>query len=372
MVLLGALCATPAAADRTTGTWTGAAEVRGNYYWERSTRVIAPEVGLDLEAPNGVRLHADYLVDSITSASQAAGALVDLRFTEIRHDVTFGAGYEFDLGDAQLDLDGSYRRSTEPDYVSNSGTVSAALSLNQRSTILRSSITLLHDEINQIFRIGSRQLPGMDGTPRGSFDQDLDSIVTSVGVDQVLSPNVTFQLAYAFAHMRGFLANPYRSISFGVSSQPETHPGTRLRHTVNGRLGFFIPQTETAVHLLYRAYLDSWDIGALTPELRVYQDLGGSTVLRTRYRYYTQTRAFFFKPADRYEIGERLVSADPKMSEFHSHLFGLQLALELQALDGTVLDALRETRIDLNFDYIWSTSSFGDGVIAEIGLRVPF
>ena len=58
--------------------------------------------------------------------------------------------------------------------------------------------------------------------------EELDSAVASVGVDQVLGRNATFQLAYAFAHMRGFLANPYRSISFGVATEPETHPDTRL------------------------------------------------------------------------------------------------------------------------------------------------
>jgi len=31
-------------ADAVTGTWTGDAQVRGNYYWDRSTRVLAPEI----------------------------------------------------------------------------------------------------------------------------------------------------------------------------------------------------------------------------------------------------------------------------------------------------------------------------------------
>ena len=38
-----ALPGEPARADELTGTWTGNVELRGNYWWERSTRVIAPE-----------------------------------------------------------------------------------------------------------------------------------------------------------------------------------------------------------------------------------------------------------------------------------------------------------------------------------------
>ncbi|MDH3728991.1 MAG: hypothetical protein OER77_15780, partial [Myxococcales bacterium] len=78
-----------------TGTWTGDVQLRGNYYWDRSTRVVAPEIIAQLEAPQGSRLRVDYLVDSITSASIAAGALEDTRFNEIRHDVAVKGGHEF-------------------------------------------------------------------------------------------------------------------------------------------------------------------------------------------------------------------------------------------------------------------------------------
>ena len=81
-------------ADAVTGTWTGAAQVRGNYYWDRSTRVLAPEIIAQLDAPQGTRMRVDYLIDSITSASIAAGALEDTRFQEVRHDV---ADYYFEV-----------------------------------------------------------------------------------------------------------------------------------------------------------------------------------------------------------------------------------------------------------------------------------
>src|SRR5262245_18136952 len=58
-------------ADDATGTWTGSLEGRGNYYWERSTRVVVPAAKIKLAAPNGLRVGADYLVDVITSASIA-------------------------------------------------------------------------------------------------------------------------------------------------------------------------------------------------------------------------------------------------------------------------------------------------------------
>src|SRR5579862_1045924 len=36
------MAAGPVMADEASGTWTGTVEARGNYFWERSTRVIVP------------------------------------------------------------------------------------------------------------------------------------------------------------------------------------------------------------------------------------------------------------------------------------------------------------------------------------------
>ena len=66
-----------ARADEASGTWTGEIEGRANYYWERSTRVflvgppgdplVLPTVAAQVTAPNGLRVHANYLVDVITA-----------------------------------------------------------------------------------------------------------------------------------------------------------------------------------------------------------------------------------------------------------------------------------------------------------------
>ncbi|MFT5353063.1 MAG: hypothetical protein ACI9KE_000260, partial [Polyangiales bacterium] len=79
LALAGVLAFVPGAqADRASGTWTGDLQLRGNYYWERSTRVVAPSLSAGIVSPDGVRVGGEYLVDSITSASQAAGVLEDV------------------------------------------------------------------------------------------------------------------------------------------------------------------------------------------------------------------------------------------------------------------------------------------------------
>src|SRR3954468_16017199 len=96
LLLFTLLCTERLSADAVTGTYTGSVALRGNYYWERSTRVVAPSLTAAVETPHGVRVDGTYLIDAITSASQATGVQTDNTFREIRHDAQLGVGHEFD------------------------------------------------------------------------------------------------------------------------------------------------------------------------------------------------------------------------------------------------------------------------------------
>ncbi len=360
--------ASVAHADESSGTVTGTVEVLGNYYWERSTRVVAPAVAVTLEGPNGGYVRAGYLVDSITSASQASGVIEDVRFTEIRHQGSLGAGFEFDLGEAQLLVGASGRVSREPDYLSVGGGISAQLSLAQRTTIFRLNLGYVHDEVRRYTTTAEGRMESL------TFgDRDFDALALALSWEQILSPTTYIEVGYQYGYLNGYLANAYRQVRVGSFFVDENHPGIRRRHTVMGHLAHFVEKTRTGLHLFYRAYLDSWDLGALTPEARVYQALARFAQIRVRYRYYRQTRSFFYQDdygAEGPEDG--FVTNDPKMSAFHSHLLGFQFGLQMAFLDSTALDAFRRAWLEISFEYLWQTSRFGNAVIAQAGFRVPF
>jgi hypothetical protein len=375
-LVAGALgLAATAHADEVTGTWTGDVELRGSYYWETSTRVIAPAVRIELEAPSATTIRAGYLIDTITSASQAFGAVVDRRFTELRHDLDVGVSQEIALereGDS-LTIGGTARTSYEDDYQAYGFGANAALSLDDDATVLRTAMSFLHDDVSLMLRGGNRVGPdGRDLSDRGEVGE-LDGVVLGVAWDQVLSPVLTSTLSYDFAHLWGYQANPYRMVPVGAAPQTETHPQERTRHTFAGRLALYIPDTHTAVHGLLRVYTDDWDINAVTPEVRLYQEIGPSTQLRLRYRFYGQTSAFFAPPPDgSYADDAQFFTADPKMTRFHSHLLGVQGILRLDTFAGSSLDFASRIELELGFDYIWSTSRYGDAVTAQVAMRVPF
>ena len=368
-VVVGLILSIPAT-EVVAQRWTGAVEARGNYYWETSTRVVAPEVNVQVASPDGVRIRGHYLVDVITSASVAAGARTDNRFTEIRHDVGAGTGYEFDVGDNHLDLSVNARFSREPDYTSVGGSAAAVLSLNDRSTLFSFSAAYTHDIVGKVLRGLNRvDASGRDLSDRGTVGT-LDGLVLSGGWSQVLSPNLTFGVGYDLGLVFGFLSNPYRQAPVSGVLQDERHPDSRHRHTAHGRIAYYLEATRTSFQALYRAYVDSWEVGALGPEARVYQEFGDTAMLRLRYRYYRQTRAFF--QSNTYQSSDLYWTADPKMTAFDSHLLGGLAVIHLGFLESTALDFAWQATLEFGVEYIWRTNAFGNGLIGQVAFRLPF
>lgn len=371
------VCALPlgARADESSGTWTGNVEARGNYYLERSTRVEMPAVRVNVEAPNGIRVRASYVLDVISSASIAqTGGGSDGVFTELRHGIgQMSLGKSIDTGDAQVDLAVYGTYSTEDDYKSLIYGIVGGVQLDEKNTILTLGLTRVDDTVES----------NIDRTFRGK----LGATSFAFGFSQLLSPVMKFDAGYNLQYMDGYLGNPYRralvgarpragsSLLMGGLPKNEAPPDSRWRHNLEGSLSLYLPSSATTFQLYMRGYTDSWDIQALTPEPRIYQQLGSDAVLRARYRFYTQTRADF-APED----GQRAypvdymgpLTDDPKMFRFHSHQVGLRLTYRLTSLLGSWAGPFRDAVLDVNLDRGWSTSRFGDYWVGSIGGRMPF
>ena len=141
---------------------------------------------------------------------------------------------------------------------------------------------------------------------------------------------------------------------------------------MSGRVAWYLPATKTALHGVVRGYSDSWSIRAIAPEVRLYQAVGDYALFRVKFRYYQQTRSFFYREPDQYTVADAIVTADPKMSALRNPLLGFQWKLRFGFLEESALDALSETTLELSFDYLWNTSRFGNGVVAQAGLSAPF
>jgi len=341
--------------------------VRGNYYREASTRVLAPVVYVEKDVPDErFTVGAEYMLDAVTSASIGAGAAAvtggDFLFTEYRHETTLRLASKL----RNWALGGYARYSTESDWISRSFGLSVARELFNRAGTLSLSYSGNFDSVNRIF--AGRVLPW-----------------TSTGTTNLQQVNY-LALGYAHALTRrllgGLLAegivatgpqdNPYRQVRDGL---PESHPLLRRRGAVSGFLRWAVPRSPLVLEPRYRLYGDDWGIVAHAVDLRAHVRFLKRVVLRARYRYYTQTGAYFWSEDGAYPVGARYRTADPKMTRFHSHTPGGELTVELDGLAQLRgLKWLRGAWIQATYNHVLVSENyrFGNARLGSLAFSVPF
>jgi hypothetical protein len=353
-LLSAALCL---AAPRAAGA-DGELSVRGAYYKERSTRVAQPMLDARFDVGEDGELSAHMLVDSISSASVAAGA-AGTPFDEKRYEA--GAGYLHTVDVVRVG--GGARASSEPDYKSAFGHLRGEVALGQRNTIIGLNLAGGRDRVSN---------EGADSPIVDPIEGTLWTTLGSLSLSQVVTPLLVAQATYDLVHLDGFQENPYRSVSAGGVLEPERVPETRTRHAVQASLRGFLPATRTTVAGGYRFYVDDWGVIGHTPEVRVIQEIVPEFDVHLRYRLHHQSAADFYKttyPSADPAVEPHLTD-DAKLSELTTHSIGLKLDVLASLLN--IQGQLGQARAEAMFEYITQTTYFGNAVAAQIAVTFPF
>lgn len=332
--------------------------------------MLVPTGRLLLEAPNGVRMNVAYLADVISSASIGQGGNdTDAVHVEVRQGVAAGAGKTLAMGENELSVGVSATHSWESDYISWLGGVNTGLLFNQKNTGLTLGVSGVHDSIY-----------ANAGPDMRNFIGHLDGVTLNFGFTQIVSPVLTFGASYQFVYLSGYLGNPYRKVQMEMAPIMEQPPDERLRHNLELTGAWYLPSTQTTLQGFARAYTDSWNLNAITPELRVYQQLGRDFNVRLRARYYLQGKADFAQTAA--SIGKYTkgyvgpYTSDPKLTEFDSLQVGIRISMVMTAFERTFMSWASRGVLDLSFDHAWTTvasTSFGNkNLFLILGGRLPF
>ncbi len=345
----------------------GTLSARGVYYKERATRVMQPmlDAMFDVGAHGIVSGH--FLVDAITSASSSSGADNATPFTEKRYE---GAvGYTHELG--TLRVGGEAKYSTESDYRSIYLGVRAELDLAQKNTTLGLGGGLSKDKVSAAAAQGP-SMPTLTCEP-GKVATECPLTVLSVygSASQILSRNLVGGLTYDFARADGYQSNPYRMALADDGIAPERHPTLRRRTAIAGSIRYFIPSTQTTLIAAYRYYRDNWKVHAHTPEIRIVQQVGYTVDATIRYRFYTQSQAFFYR--DRYPTTDAAafpyLSDDVKLDAFRTHTFEAKLGVLGDTFGAS--GRWSAARFEGILSYVVQDNRFGNAIIAHVALTVP-
>ena len=354
--------------------------IRGAYYREPSTRVIQPVVEITKDLPQGFDVNAHYLVDTITSASAAAGTAVDNIFTEIRSEVGLGVGKTWDRTRATL----SYKYSAESDYWSH------ALWASLSRTFWGNTATVGAFGGFSLDSVGGFRSRKPDCLAAGETSCPLNSAFGGLGYTQVLSPLAVAQINLDGAYLNGFLANPYRVVPNGS----EKYPDQRLRTAVSVRGAYYFPGIETGLQVQYRYYrdfypdglpagvsADPWGLSAHTIEGRIYHRLSRDLEVRFLYRqYFQQPPAFWCDvPANvgcsptSVPVSTTYASSDPAIGPLHTEYPEVKLMWDAASWESIPFFRwFAAGTFEISYGRYFQNNSFGDAHVLQTGYSMPY
>jgi hypothetical protein len=357
----------------------GTLAMRGVYYKEKSTRVIQPMVDGMFEVGTRGLVDAHLLVDAITSASPGSGAVNAVPFTERRYEVGGGYAHELDgppesLLD-KLRLRGDTKFSTESDYRSIYGGARIEADVAQKNATVATGGGVSRDSMDAAGAqgaLGGIMLRCPGDTSASSKGCHLTTFSGFASVSQIVSRNAIVSATYDLAYLDGYQSNPYRSVVTPGGFVQEQHPFKRLRQAIAVSARLYLPKTETTLIGAYRFYHDDWKINAHTPELRIVQQVGATADASVRFRYYTQSAAFFWRARypDPTVMPLPYYTDDPKMSAFDGQLLEAKLGVlgRTFGLGGT----WARTRFEGILEYVLQSNRFGNAGVAHVAVTVPF
>jgi hypothetical protein len=362
----------------------GTLMTRGVYYKEKATRVIQPMLDGMFDIGTRGLLDAHLLVDAITSASAGSGAAMAVPFTEKRYEAggTYTQEYDGPVGSV-IDL---YRLSAESKFSTESDYRSFYIGGRGQAELQQKNATVGLGGGISFDTVSNAAAQGPMGGPQLECEGDKTAIhkecplrlyLVSGSASQIVSQNAVVAATYDLTRENGFQSNAYRQVVTSGGFFAEKHPFTRLRQAIAVSARYYYPTSETTFIAGYRFYHDDWKINAHTPELRIVQQVGLSADATFRYRYYTQSAAFFAPsayPGGRYPDPTMAyvpyLTDDPKMTAYDGHIMEAKLGVFGQAFD--LHDTWGRTRFEGILEYIVQHNRFGNAVEAHVAVSVPF
>lgn len=317
-----------------------------------ATTIVSPSLHLKGEV-GPTTVAAEYAIDAWTGASVDVVTAATSAIHERRHEVNLTVGYE----KGAVAVSANYRRSIENDYDSNGLTLGTRLSLANKNTILGADLLASFDTVG---RSGDPNMSEPSGSIGGRFT-----------LMQILDTRTLVELGFQTLVVDGYQASPYRYVAIGDLGTcgslapfclPEHVPDHRVRDALTLRFRRALG-TRASTGLDYRFYFDDWGLQshALEPDLAL--RVTDASTLTLRYRYTTQSEAFFYRP--RYftlDEVDGFVTRDRKLSALVANELGLQFMQRRESDSSTRVWSwgLRSTlsRVDylafVGLDHVWA------------------
>jgi hypothetical protein len=197
--------------------------------------------------------------------------------------------------------------------------------------------TTWSEDKNRSLSVGvSSSFDDITSTNNATLDEFRRTFGAYLGYTQVIDANSIWQLNIQGTTADGFLTDQYKL--------GDARPRSRDSMAFLVRYNRYIEDIDSALHLDYRYFQDTWNILAHTVELSLHTELLTDFIIRPLIRYYTQRDAYFFSniypQSESTLFGRDFFSADPRMAGFGGVSLGLKMSYNVSS--SVMLDVMYE------------------------------
>jgi hypothetical protein len=290
--------------DELTATLRGVAD---RIVVDRTVVEVPPAI-----AANQATGHVDELsADIVTSASSVVTGGPGSR--KWRVEAVPGLRWEGNVSDTPTSAAVNVRVSSESDYHSGLVLARGGTSLFEQNTTIGAFVGYGADQVDP---------PTAPPGQAASYPASHTRWLGGASLSQLLSPFWVASVGASATHQQGSLSNPYRRATVRTSLFPEILPASRNRFTAFLASSVYLGR-DAVLHGRLGAYLDSWGVRSIIPELVGAKAISDRVLLKLEYRYYLQSQARFYETV--YPELEDVLAGDMRLGRIREHAAGLNL-----------------------------------------------
>ena len=145
----------------------------------------------------------------------------------------------------------------------------------------------------------------------------------STALYQVVNERMQFAIFPELVYQHGLLSTPFHRVYFNNDTlRVENLPRERWKFPIGAQLNIFTG-SNLVIRSYYRYYHDDFGISSHTLQVEMPVKLSPVFTLSPLLRFYTQTRARYFRPYKAHEIIETYYTSDYDLSHFNSYKAGI-------------------------------------------------
>ena len=150
-----------------------------------------------------------------------------------------------------------------------------------------------------------------------------NTYMTSFSLSQVVNKNAQFSLLADGVAQTGYLGLPFHRVYWTNGTvHVEKLPTSRLKLPIGARFNYFLGD-KFVVRTFYRYYTDTWGLKAHTLSIEVPYKITSFVSVSPVYRYYQQTAIKYFAPYAQHKSTDQYYTSNYDYSAFSSNYIGL-------------------------------------------------